>query len=475
MLQRFRNVLTGMNLTERYILTSLVLVILGILSIGWWVSQQITNGVIHRTSATTALFVDSFISSHLQELATTGQISSDHAQMLDQLLNNSSLGQQIVAFKVWDSTGVVQFSTDKSAVGISYPIENGLAQALNGEVSSKISDLKKAENVGELTFGNRLIETYLPVRQTGTDRIIAVAEFYQKVDELQGEITAAQIRTWLVVAGSMLVIFILLSGYIKIASNTIDRQKVELSNQVIQLTELLKQNQALHERVRRASASVTTINERLLRRIGSELHDGPAQDLSLALLNLDTAIGQSEGCKLANPKGEVCNGNLTSIQTSLQNALKELRAISTGLGLPELAAATLPETIVRVVHAHERRTNTKVNLDLGELPEQFSLSGKIMIYRLIQEALNNSFRHAQGIGQSVAVHVSANQIVLEISDRGSGFDAQEAMRLENHLGIIGMRERVESLGGYFSIESKVGIGTKVTARLNLQAEGVNHG
>ena len=103
----------------------------------------------------------------------------------------------------------------------------------------------------------------------------------------------------------MSLIFILLSGFVKRASDTIDQQKVELSNQVTRLTELLEQNRGLHERVRRAAARVTTLNERLLRRIGSELHDGPAQDLSLSLLKLDTLIGQSEGWQLASVEAYV--------------------------------------------------------------------------------------------------------------------------------------------------------------------------
>ena len=301
----------------------------------------------------------------------------------------------------------------------------------------------------------------------GTDRIIAVAEFYQKTDELQSELNAAQRRSWLVVAGVMSLTFILLSGFVKRASDTIDHQKVELSNQVTRLTELLGQNRELHERVRRAAARVTTLNEGLLRRIGSELHDGPAQDLSLALLKLDTIIGQSEVCQFASINGLPCNSQMIAIQSATQNALKELRAISTGLGLPELAELSLTETVMRVVHAHERRTNTKVDLELSELPVHTPLPVKITLYRLIQEALNNSYSHAGGKGQKVSVMTKDSQIIVEISDQGPGFDLSQALRMDNHLGIAGMRERVESLGGNFSIETKEGKGTLVRWILNL--------
>ncbi len=474
MVDKIKNILARLNLTGRYILASLVIILLAMLGIGWWVNQQISTGVIHRTSATTALFVESFIASRLQELDKSGELTQENVNLLDQLITNTSLGKQIVAFKVWDTSGVVQFSTDKTAIGKIYPIEDGLAKALNGEVASRISNLEQQENIPEQAFGKRLIETYIPVRLAGTDRIIAVAEFYQKIDELQREIVAAQVRSWLVVGGVMSLIFVLLSGFVKRASDTIDVQKVELNNQVTRLTELLEQNQELHERVRRAAARVTTLNERLLRRIGSELHDGPAQDLSVALLKLDTIIGQSEVCQVATLEGHPCNSQMIAIQSATQNALQELRAISTGLGLPELAELSLAETVVRVVRAHERRSSTKVNLELGELPDPTPLPIKITLYRLIQEALNNSYHHAGGKGQKVRVSATDDQVIAEISDQGPGFDLSQASRLENHLGIAGMRERVESLGGKFRIESVSGQGTKVHAYFKLNPEGTRN-
>jgi signal transduction histidine kinase len=81
--------------------------------------------------------------------------------------------------------------------------------------------------------------------------------------------------------------YLLLAGFIQQASDTIARQELSLRTQVAQLTDLLEQNAELHERVRRAATRTTALNERVLRRISAELHDGPAQELGLALLRLD--------------------------------------------------------------------------------------------------------------------------------------------------------------------------------------------
>ena len=287
MLTKLRKFFGRLTLSQRFMLASLVILVGGTIGLGEWVGKQIELGVIHRTAATTALFVDSFIAPNLQELASDNTLSQEHAVALNRLLQETQMGQQIVAFKVWDVNGRVIYSTEPSTIGQVFPIEEGLALAMQGEVVTQISDLQKAENLLERTRQSRLLETYSPVRLSGTNQVIAVAEFYQKVDDLHQEISAAQQRSWLVVGLAMLVMYALLAGFVRRASDTIERQQVSLSRQVDQLTELLGQNESLRERIRRAAARFTTINERFLRRFSAELHDGPLQDLGLAMLRLD--------------------------------------------------------------------------------------------------------------------------------------------------------------------------------------------
>jgi signal transduction histidine kinase len=299
--------------------------------------------------------------------------------------------------------------------------------------------------------------------------VIAVAEFYQTVDALNQEVAAAQRRSWLVVGGTTLVIYLLLAGFVQQASETIERQKMILNDQISRLTEVLSQNKELHDRVRRAAGSVATLNERFLRRIGSELHDGPSQDLGLVLLKLDALIGRCERDSLT----PAIVDELTSIQSSLENAQKEVRAISTGLSLPQLAELSLAETVTRAVRAHERRTGSRVTLEIDPLPEQAALPVKITVYRVLQESLNNAYRHAGGAHQQIRAFMDGDLLALEVSDQGPGFVFQPSATFHGHLGIAGMRERVESLGGSFSVKSEIGKGTQITARLPLQAEKGN--
>ncbi|HEY0736984.1 MAG TPA: sensor histidine kinase [Herpetosiphonaceae bacterium] len=455
--------LRRLNLTQRFMLGSLIILVAGMLGVGWWVGQQIELGVVQRTAATTALYVDSFIAPNLQELADSDTLDAEHVANLDQLLRDTALGQQIGAFKVWNAEGRIVYSVDLAQTGQVFPVQGGLAEALSGSVAARVSDLEDEENERERLEQSQLLEMYSPVRLAGTNQVIAVAEFYQSVDDLQREIEAARLRSWLVVGVATLIMYVLLAGFVKRASDTIDRQQIALNDQISRLTELLSQNAELSDRVRRAAARTTALNERFLRRIGAELHDGPIQDLSLALLRLDqrpVTTGEAAGDEQPEQPDIV--------QESLRHALQEVRGIAAGLSLPHLNDLTLPETIARAVRSHERRTGTHVTLTHTELPDAAPLPVKITVYRLVQEALTNAYRHAGGQGQTVDVTFDGEHLSVEIGDQGPGFDTAHVTDWSQHLGLAGMRERVESLGGSFQVESVQGHGSKVQARLSLQ-------
>ncbi len=472
---RIKGALRRLNLAQRFMLATLLIMLAGLFGISTWVGQQIEAGVIRQNGTAAALSVDSYVTPLLQDYGQKGQLDQQHMQELSTLLGNTPLGKLIDAFTVRDMSGRMLYSSDASLLALPAPTSAELAAAARGEV---ISEIDRPEHDNELPlrkYSDRLVKTYSPVRLYNHSNVFAIIEFYQDLDPLQAEINAAMTRSWLIVGAFMLGMYLLLAVFSKRSSDTIDRQKEELHRQVLRLTDLLDQNQELHTRVRRAAASVANLHERLLRRIGAELHDGPAQDLSLALMQMDVAIGRSE---VEAPAGSSKQSNLellTGIQAALQSALAELRAISSGLSLPQLAGLSPAETLAHAARAHERRTHTTVKLVLNDLPGRVPLPIKITAYRLVQEALNNAFKHAGAVGQQVSAHGSERAIFIQISDSGPGFEADKAMGLDEHLGLVGMRERVESLGGTFEVDSRRGAGTKVSAILNLPASGATDG
>jgi len=455
-----------LNLARQFLLTSFLILLIGMLVIGTWVGWQIEIGVTNRTAAVTALYVDSFIAPHLQGLAHADQLDAEQLASLGTLLTGTPLGQRIVAFKVWRADGTILYSTNPAIIGRKFSITPALAHAFAGEVQTEISDLTEPENEFERGQRPRLIETYAPVRVEGASTIVAVSEFYQTTDELEREVRASQLRSWLVVGAATLAMYLLLAGLVGRASNTIVAQQSELRDKVALLTALLAQNEQLHERVRRAAARTTTLNERYLRRISADLHDGPGQDLGLALLRIEALADVCATCVVAVAKGRAVSDDFRTIRSALQSALAELRTISAGLRLPEIGRLSLAETAERAVRDYERKTGRSVALAVNGVPDEAPLPVKITLYRLLQESLANSFRHAGGVDQRVQIAGGDGQLLVEVADGGKGFDLQTVTR-DGHLGLAGMRERVEILGGAFEVRSAPDRGTVIVARLPL--------
>ena len=106
-------------------------------------------------------------------------------------------------------------------------------------------------------------------------------------------------------------------------------------------------------------------------------------------------------------------------------------------------------------------------------PADIPLPVKITLYRFIQESLANGFRHGGGTEQRVDVSQAGGQLKVTVSDNGAGFDPRTA-NTKGRVGLAGMRERVEILGGSFQLQTAPGQGTVIHASLPLQLAGIDY-
>ena len=292
------------------------------------------------------------------------------------------------------------------------------AQAAQGAVIGDISDLSDPENAYERERWNHLIEIYLPVRASGSSRIIAVAEFYQLPDELEAEVNRDRLIAWGLVAGATFLAYLALVRVVRQGSETIVRQEGELRRQVRELSTLLDQNARLSDRIRHAAARTTALTELERRRIGSDLHDGPSQTLAFAMLRLDAVEGRLDAA------GMTGDADLQEVRGAMEEALTDMRTIAAGLRTPELERASPAEIVRRAVAEHERRAGTPVAVDVDGIPAGAPLATKIALYRILSEALSNAARHGGGAGGRGQGDRGASDgdLVVEVSDRGPGFD-----------------------------------------------------
>jgi signal transduction histidine kinase len=459
--------LLGLNqsttLARRFLLASLLVLVVGGLLAGWWVGNQLSRGIIDQNASVTGLYVESFIQPHLQGLDTGQWLTKADVASLDTLLSDTAFGQKIVALKIWRPDGVVVYSPDRALIGEQFDVDEDLQQALNGTVVSDMSNLDNVENVDERARGfNRLVEMYIPVRgawgAAGEDRIIGAAEFYQLPDEIDQEVQSAQLQSWLAVALGVGLVYLFLFGIVRGGSNTIRRQQVALQEQVTELQTLLDQNEQLRERSRQAAERNTTLSEAQLRRISSDLHDGPGQMIALASLRLDEVEQATSG-----GKGEQATAD---VKSALNDALRDMRSIAAGLRLPELRSMSTADVVRRAVDDHQRRTSVPVTVEIGKLPAEASLSTKIALFRAAQELLSNATRHGQGKDVSVALDGDTREVRLIVTDSGPGFEPAR-VGAEGHLGLAGIREQSQLLGGGFDVAARPEGGVSVTVRWPL--------
>jgi signal transduction histidine kinase len=147
--------------------------------------------------------------------------------------------------------------------------------------------------------------------------------------------------------------------------------------------------------------------------------------------------------------------------------------VSSDLHLPELSRLSLRDVVEKAKLDHEQKTGSTVAMDHVAVPGPVSLPLKIAVYRILQEALNNSYRHAGGKEQRIGVFHADGWLEIEATDGGPGFDLSEAENNQDSsrgLGLRGMRERVEMLGGTLEIARGPDRGTTVRVRLPLEDE-----
>lgn len=453
-----------MSFSRQFLLVSSVLLLLGMAVVGSWLGIEIERSAVNRAAAVAAVYVESILAAQLRD--ATGDVLAATAthDALDAIFNDGPLRRKVVRFKLWDAKGVIRYSSDHTQLGNGFPVDGMLAAAFAGTVQARISDLHEDDNQAERKQWQRLLEVYVPVRMTAEGEIVAVAEFYHSTENLGRDIRSAQQRSWILVTVATLAIYLLLFGQVRRANDTILQQRDDLRCQLQQLRVAYEENERMRARLGEAGAATTALNEQFLHRVAADLHDGPAQTLAFALMRFDALSDACQGCTL--PGGER-SPELPAIHGALRSSLEDLRNIAAGLGVPGIAELSLAETARRAVRDFERQSAPlKVEAVVDSSLHDAGLATKITVYRLLLESLSNSRRHAPGGMPRIRVWREGENVLVEVTDRGAGFDPQAPAR-SGRLGLTFMQERVRLLGGIFELESAPGRGTRIRATLPL--------
>jgi len=248
-------------------------------------------------------------------------------------------------------------------------------------------------------------------------------------------------------------------------------EEIPLKNAPEAVTELQKLREALVvlansaidkvQLSRRYVNDLVKVQEEERARISREIHDGPLQDLTaliqrLRLLSLDIDSPVEREKQLEEAKSAAMAG------------VKEMRELCNNLTPPWLDLGIV-QALTELSERQSAQLNIKIHLDLQEIPD-LSDEATLAFFRVAQEAVNNSARHADAENVSISLKNTGKMILLQIEDDGKGFEVLDnftELRVQGHRGLSNMRERMSIVGGHFSIFSTPGKGTVIRCELPL--------
>ncbi|HLA06910.1 MAG TPA: GAF domain-containing sensor histidine kinase [Anaerolineales bacterium] len=230
--------------------------------------------------------------------------------------------------------------------------------------------------------------------------------------------------------------------------NAFDDSDVRLLQTFAASMSIALENARLYEQARQ----VAVLEER--QRLGRELHDSVTQSLYGISLYAQAASGLMSIGQL-----DQVRQYLTDIQNTSQESLAEMRLLIYELRPPILEREGLVAALQNRLYSVENRAGLKFNLKsnlVGRLPPVVEEG----LYRIAQEALNNTLKHSYAKNVMISIQQDQQTITMEISDNGIGFEPKSARR-EGRLGMISMQERALAQGWQFVVDSSPGMGTRI--------------
>jgi signal transduction histidine kinase len=236
---------------------------------------------------------------------------------------------------------------------------------------------------------------------------------------------------------------------------------VFLAEAAAALTPVLERS-ALYEQGVAREHRLVSAGERRLVRLSFDLHDGPLQELVAMAGDLRGARGHIEPL-LDAPNRERARGCFDDLAARLELLDRELREIAHSVRSTTALDRPLQNALAREAEA-ARRAGIDVELTVGGDLSALTNSQKIVVYRVVQEALNNVRKHSEASSAQVVVRATQRFIQVVVTDDGRGIDAGSAAAA-SRLGLAGVCERVQLLGGAVTVDNAPSGGARVRATI----------
>ncbi|QHT63458.1 histidine kinase [Paenibacillus lycopersici] len=232
-------------------------------------------------------------------------------------------------------------------------------------------------------------------------------------------------------------------------------------NQVTRILESAKNRQQI-------GLKIILAQEEERKRIAREIHDGPAQ--SLANIVLRTEIAER---MLMKQEFQIVQDELIDLKSQVRSGIEEIRKIIFNLRPMALDDLGLVPTLRKYIQDYEEKSRIRTKFDTIGKEIRLPSAMEAAIYRMVQEAFGNAFKHANPTYVALEMTYQVQMVKIVVKDNGAGFHTNQLeskVKNSNHFGLIGMRERAELLEGRMEIESAINEGTKITIHIPINAD-----
>jgi signal transduction histidine kinase len=224
---------------------------------------------------------------------------------------------------------------------------------------------------------------------------------------------------------------------------------------------LLEQSRRMQEQLRHLSHQILWAQEEERKQISRELHDEIAQ--TLAGINVYLAALKTDA---TGNRGSLIR-NIARTQRLVEKSVDIVHRFARELRPALLDDLGLIPALHSFLNAYTKRTRIHIRFTAFAGVERLNGNKRTVLYRVAQEALTNVARHARANRVEVSLRKFPGAVRMEIRDDGKSFRVDRVLsaKKNRHLGLLGMRERVEMVGGSFSVESEPGKGTTIHAQI----------
>ncbi|HLF90173.1 MAG TPA: histidine kinase [Anaerolineales bacterium] len=195
-------------------------------------------------------------------------------------------------------------------------------------------------------------------------------------------------------------------------------------------------------------------------RLSRQMHDGPAQALSNFILQTEIAG------RLFDVDQNSAREELQVLKAAATNTFKQVRDFIFQLRPMMLDDLGMVPTVRRYVDAVQEQSGLEITIAISGAERRLEPYLEVVVFRSIQELLNNAISHSQASEIKIQLDVPENEIRVSVDDNGNGFDTS-VIESRSNLGLKLIKERAEIMGGEFEVDSVIGHGTRVHFRIPI--------